>query len=113
MATIEGQEISITQFIDNLTEEKTVRLSNGLLFSSKYDPCTNTTTNYLLGQDADVLALQELICSGNLTQQEMDRLEDLLACPDEIEAIRDRALAAMEMIALPAETSLDRVAVSR
>ncbi|MCH8621943.1 hypothetical protein [Undibacterium sp. TS12] len=92
MATADGQEIVITQWINNLTEEKTVQLSNGILFKSSYDICKNCTTNYMLSTDNEILTLQEISTPGNHTARSIERLDELLAIPDEIENIRDRAL---------------------
>ncbi|MFZ2999085.1 MAG: hypothetical protein WA071_01955 [Undibacterium umbellatum] len=92
MATADGQEIVITQWINNLTEEKTVQLSNGIRFKSSYDICKNCTTNYMLSTEDEILTLQEISTPGNHTARSIERLDELLAMSDAIEDIRDRAL---------------------
>ncbi|MGZ5781575.1 MAG: hypothetical protein ACXWIN_11545, partial [Burkholderiaceae bacterium] len=56
MATVDGQQINIDRVDDDRFDVQSVHLSNGLIFRSEYDVCTNYTTSIMCSPDGDVLS---------------------------------------------------------
>lgn len=92
MATVDGQQLNIERMEIDRSDEQSLHLSNGLIFRSKYDQCSNTTISTMHSPDGSVLGSMRSPETGNFVRECLEKMEILLNSHESIEDLRDKAL---------------------